>query len=137
MLALLTSILAPAHAVAQGYPYLIFETADGTKTSVAVESLTLTLGTTTLTAGTKQFALADLTKMYFSATSIDGEGGSDAVEGDVNGDGTVDATDVSLTARHIIGHTADGFSSDAADLNGDGMVDAADLTAIIALAKTK
>lgn len=133
MLALLTSILAPAHAVAQGYPYLIFETADGTKTSVAVESLTLTLGTTTLTAGTKQFALADLTKMYFSATAV----GSDAVEGDVNGDGTVDATDVSLTARHIIGHTGDGFSSDAADLNGDGTVDAADLAAIIALAKTK
>ncbi len=133
MLALLTSILAPAHAVAQGYPYLIFETADGTKTSVAVESLKLTLGTTTLTVGTKQFALADLTKMYFSATAV----GSDAVEGDVNGDGLVDATDVSLTARHIIGHTADGFSSDAADMNGDGTVDAADLAAIIALAKTK
>jgi hypothetical protein len=48
------------------YPYLTFETTDGAKASVAVDSLTLSVKGTTLTAGDKQFTLSNLSKMYFS-----------------------------------------------------------------------
>ena len=55
-------------AHADGYTYLTFETTDGTKASVAIESLTLSINGTTLTAGTQQFTLSNLSKMYFSTT---------------------------------------------------------------------
>lgn len=48
------------------YAYLTFETTDGAKASVAVESLTLTISGNTLTAGSQQFTLSNLSKMYFS-----------------------------------------------------------------------
>ena len=55
-------------AQAADYAYLTFETTDGAKASLAVESLTLTVSGTTLTAGSQQFILSNLFKMYFSAT---------------------------------------------------------------------
>lgn len=55
-------------AHADGYTYLTFETTDGTKASVAIESLTLSINGTTLTAGTQSFTLTNLAKMYFSTT---------------------------------------------------------------------
>ena len=53
------------------YTYLTFETTDGTKTSVDVSSLpvTINLDNSTLTIGNQTFALADLSKMYFSTQS--------------------------------------------------------------------
>lgn len=53
-------------AQAGEYTYLTFETTDGAKASVAVESLTLTISGNTLTAGSQQFTLSNLSKMYFS-----------------------------------------------------------------------
>lgn len=53
-------------AQAGDYAYLTFETTDGAKASVAVESLTLTISGNTLTAGSQQFTLSNLSKMYFS-----------------------------------------------------------------------
>ena len=50
------------------YPYLTFETTDGTRASVPVSSLTLTISGTTLTAGEQTFTLSNLHKMYFSMT---------------------------------------------------------------------
>jgi hypothetical protein len=58
--------LLSAHA--DEYAYLTFMTTDGIKASVKVSSLKLTISGTTLTAGTKSFTLANLSKMYFSAT---------------------------------------------------------------------
>jgi hypothetical protein len=55
-------------AQADGYTYLTFETTDGAKASVAIESLTLSINGTTLTAGTQSFTLTNLAKMYFSTT---------------------------------------------------------------------
>ena len=51
--------------------YLTFETTDGAKTSVDVSSLpvTINLDNSTLTIGSQAFALADLSKMYFSTQS--------------------------------------------------------------------
>lgn len=53
------------------YTYLTFETTDGAKTSVDVSSLpvTINLDSSTLTIGNETFALADLSKMYFSTQS--------------------------------------------------------------------
>ena len=53
------------------YTYLTFETTDGTKTSVDVSSLpvTINLDNSTLIIGNQSFALADLSMMYFSTQS--------------------------------------------------------------------
>ncbi len=58
-------------AQAGDYTYLTFETTDGAKTSVDVSSLpvTINLDNSTLTIGNQTFALADLSKMYFSTQS--------------------------------------------------------------------
>ena len=65
---LLTVLVATLTVQAEGYTYLTFETTDGAKASVAVENLTLTVSGTTLTAGSQQFILSNLSKMYFSAS---------------------------------------------------------------------
>lgn len=64
------SVLAMALTVqADDYPYLTFETADGTKTSVSTTALTITIQNGKLMAGTTELSLADLSMMYFSSTS--------------------------------------------------------------------
>ncbi len=68
ILLLFMAIVGALTAQADDYAYLTFETTDGAKASVAVESLTLTISGTTLTAGSQQFTLSNLAKMYFSNT---------------------------------------------------------------------
>ena len=53
--------------MAESYPYLTFELTDGTKVSVSVSSLTLTVNGTTLKAGSQTFTISNLSKMYFSS----------------------------------------------------------------------
>ena len=65
---MLTVLVTTLTAQAEGYTYLTFETTDGAKASVAVENLTLTISGTTLTAGSQQFTLSNLSKMYFSTS---------------------------------------------------------------------
>ena len=50
------------------YTYLTFETTDGAKASIPVESLTLTISGNTLTADSQTFILSNLSRMYFSTT---------------------------------------------------------------------
>lgn len=68
---LFMALVGALTAQAGDYTYLTFETADGTKTSVDVSSLpvTINLDNSTLTIGNQTFALADLSKMYFSTQS--------------------------------------------------------------------
>ena len=48
---------------------VFFETTDAAKASVSVASdVTLNISGTTLTAGTQQFTLSNLSKMYFSTS---------------------------------------------------------------------
>ena len=68
ILCLFMALVGMVTAQAADYGYLTFETTDGTKASVPVESLTLTISGTTLTAGSQQFTLSNLYKMYVSAT---------------------------------------------------------------------
>ena len=65
---LLTVLVATLTVQAEGYTYLTFETTEGAKASVSVENLTLTINGTTLTAGSQQFTLSNLSKMYFSTS---------------------------------------------------------------------
>ena len=65
---LLTVLVTTLTVQAEGYTYLTFETTDGAKASVYVENLTLTINGTTLTAGSQQFTLSNLSKMYFSTS---------------------------------------------------------------------
>ena len=54
----------------------------------------------------------------------------DFIDGDANGDGTVDVADIAIAANYILGRNADGFAIRGADLNDDGAVDVSDLAAI-------
>lgn len=63
---LLTVLAGTMTAQADSYTFLTFETTDGAKASVPVEKLVLTISGTTLTAGSQQFTLSNLNKMYFS-----------------------------------------------------------------------
>ena len=65
---LLTVLVTTLTVQAEGYTYLTFETTEGAKASVSVENLTLTINGTTLTAGSQQFTLSNLSKMYFSTS---------------------------------------------------------------------
>ena len=51
--------------------------------------------------------------------------------GDVNGDGTVSVTDVTLLVNRILGLPDDGLVVKNADLNGDGMMSVADVTLLV------
>lgn len=65
--------------MAESYPYLTFELTDGTKVSVSVSSLTLTVNGTTLKAGSQTFTISNLSKMYFSSTD-ETNGGATAID---------------------------------------------------------
>ena len=71
ILCLFMALVGALTAQAADYSYLTFETTDGVKTSVDVSSLpvTINLDNSTLTIGNQTFALADLSKMYFSTQS--------------------------------------------------------------------
>jgi len=65
LLLLLVAMLAQA----ADYPYLTFEMTDGQKTSVSIESLTISIADGKLTVGGQTFDLSSLSKMYFSTAS--------------------------------------------------------------------
>ena len=65
---LLTVLVTTLIVQAEGYTYLTFETTEGAKASVSIKDLTLTISGTTLTAGSQQFTLSNLSKMYFSTS---------------------------------------------------------------------
>lgn len=58
--------------------------------------------------------------------------------GDINGDGTVDAGDLSLLSEHVarIAEITDDVMLENADVNGDGVLSAADMTALSVLLET-
>ena len=87
-MAVMMAAVMTAHA--DDYPYLAFQTADGTVKTVSVTSLTLTFSNGQLVAtngdGAYSFALTDLNKMFFTnePTAVPSpllqEGAGEAVE---------------------------------------------------------
>ena len=77
LLLILMTMAGVLAAQADDYPYLTFETSDGTVQSVSTTSLKLEISGDKLLVndGAQSFTLTDLKKMYFStndATGIDG-----------------------------------------------------------------
>ncbi len=60
-----------------------------------------------------------------------GEPHDTIVPGDVNGDGKVNARDVTAIMKHMIGAAPKGFIEAAADVNGDGKVNSRDVVAVM------
>lgn len=56
---------------------------------------------------------------------------ADGPDGDTNGDGVVDASDIAYVIDSLLGFGHEVFNPDEADLNGDGVVDATDISLII------
>ena len=69
MVLMMMALVGALSMQAEEYTYLTFETTDGTKASVAISSLTLTISGKTMTAGSQTFVLSNLSKMYFSNTN--------------------------------------------------------------------
>ena len=53
--------------------------------------------------------------------------------GDVNGDGSVNVTDVTMLVNHILGNEDENFVIEKADVNNDGGINVTDVTALVNL----
>ena len=65
----LLCVIGVTIAKAYDYNYLVFQTANGTSTSVDVKDLTITINGTSLVVTNSSGTLSDLSKMYFSSTA--------------------------------------------------------------------
>jgi hypothetical protein len=61
----------------------------------------------------------------------EGTGNADRLLGDVNGDNSINETDLNMIVSHIMGNTPEGFIEDAADINVDGFINAADVVLLV------
>lgn len=78
-------------------------------------------------AGTEvTYSLGDIQQIVFAK-------GTDTKKGDVNGDGTVDVSDVNILINIILGNDDASKYDGRADVNGDGTVDVSDANALINL----
>lgn len=78
-------------------------------------------------AGTEvTYSLGDIQQIVFAK-------GTDTKKGDVNGDGTVDVSDVNILINIILGNDEAGKYDGRADVTGDGTVDVSDANALINL----
>ena len=59
------------------------------------------------------------------------DGGSNGIMGDVNGDGAVTITDVTMTVGYVIGSRQTGFIKENADVNGDDDINITDVMEIV------
>ncbi len=83
-LLLLTIMMASLTTWADDYDYLTFEMTDGSRASVSVSGLQLSISGTTLTAGSEQFTLTNLAKMYFTASDESTTGISEVMAADLD-----------------------------------------------------
>ena len=77
--------------------------------------------------GSRGNTYGQVVPLYFC---LDNFNGFAPLAGDVNGDGEVNVTDVSLTRSFILGNTPATFIKKQADMNGDGEVNVTDLSKI-------
>lgn len=78
------------------------------------------------------YQAANVWKLFQTIREDDSLVEDDIIMGDVNGDGDVDVSDVTMTIAYVLGNDPSGFIVEAADMNGDSYIDVADVTAIIA-----
>ena len=96
--------LVAIFASAETYNYLKFTKTNGTTVTYSVEGLKLTYDNTNVTVtnveGTATIALAEVQDMYFS-----NDPGTASTIGDVNGDGLVNITDVTMLINMVMSAT--------------------------------
>ena len=93
------------------YPYLTFQSVDGTTKSLSVESLRMTFSDSQLFA-------------YFSANVS-------MPVGDVNRDGFINVTDAVCIVNEILKPGIEDIDLVAADVNGDGIINITDAIMLI------
>ena len=126
MLIALVAIMANAET----YSYLKFTKTNGSTVTCSVAGIKVTYDNNNVTVtndeGTTTIALAEVQDMYFS-----NEAGTTFTRGDVNGDGTVNITDVTLLISAVLSSDYSAIIEQAADMNGDGAVNITDVTLLI------
>lgn len=102
-----------------GYMFnIIFNQGDGTHQTVDITNLTKDTYFE-ISSTTNKYTVTDITSQY------------DSVLGDVNGDGSVDVSDVTTLINAILGVSS--CDKAVCDFNGDGNVDASDVSLLITL----
>lgn len=100
--------------------------------------------TTPPTAGTKAFSCYNKATLHVPAASLDAystanewkrfttiETFADAAPGDLNGDGQLSVSDITMLINAIINADENGVNNPVADLNGDGIVNISDIVMLI------
>ena len=117
-------------ASAETYNYLKFTKTNGTTVTYSVEGLKLTYDASNVTVtnvdGTATIALNEVQDMYFS-----NDPGTASTIGDVNGDGLVNITDVTMLISALMNDDFSSIITDNADLNNDQAINITDVTMLI------
>lgn len=118
-------------ASADTYSYLKFTRTDGSTVTYSVEGIKLTYDDTNVTItnvdGTASLPLAQVQNMEFTN---DAGSSTTVIRGDVNGDGSVNITDVSQLINYLQGGDVEIVQA-AANCNGDNDVNISDVTMLI------
>ncbi len=133
--ALLMAFVIESSVYADDYTFLTFEKANGSKENITAVGTVITFKDGMLKAvnGTENhvISLEDLTKMYFSNNSS-------FMMGDVNNDGELSVTDVTLLVKYILGAMQTDEESiklveERGDLDSNGEITVADISLLVEL----
>ena len=117
-------------ASAETYNYLKFTKTNGTTATYSVEGLKLTYDNTNVTVtnvdGTATIALAEVQDMYLT-----NEAAPSFMRGDVDNDGMIAISDVTMLIDYVLTSNADGVNLDAADCDQDNEIGISDITLLI------
>ena len=119
-------------ASAETYNYLKFTKTDNSTVTYSVEGLKLTYDNTNVTItnvdGTATLALAQVKDMEFTN---DASSTSGTLLGDVNGDGTVNVTDITDLINAVLNEDYSSIVFANADMDSNGSINVTDVTELI------
>ena len=123
--------LVAIFASAETYSYLKFTKTNGTTLTYSTASLKLTYDASnvyvTNADGAATIALNEVQDMYFS-----NEAAPSFILGDVNDDGQVNISDVTLLISYVLNEQGD-INLNAADVTGEGDINISDVTILISM----
>ena len=130
---ILLATIGMMSAKADTFAYLNFVCNDSTITQVSTDQLEITYadGNAIINFGsnwTKTLALADLAYMEFTNKEYKG---SKYDTGDLNGDGSIDVSDVNLLIDLVLGKITEDELPGDPDISGDGSIDVSDVNLLI------
>lgn len=117
-------------ASAEAFTYMNFVRSDGSVAQFAATGMKMTFSgkniMVTNGSSTGTVPMAGLKHLVFGNQPVD-----PTVKGDVNGDGTVDITDVNALVNLLLTGNSAGCKNP--DVNGDGNIDVSDINAVIGI----